>query len=351
MALKIFITGATGYIGGDTLHDLHSQHPEHQYTALIRTKDKAAIVEKAYPEVKVVIGDLDNSELLEQQAAEADVVIHTADASDHAGAAKAIAAGLVKGHSKDSGRIGYWLHTGGTGILTYEDDEKGRLGEHSDKEYNDWSGVKELTNLPATAFHRNVDEIVLSTGEKHGDNVKVALVCPPTIYGRGRGPVATRGRQAYELTKLILTAQYIPVVGEGKARWNNVHVSDLARLFTLLVEAAAEPEKRSTDAGEVWGGNVYYFAENGEHVWTELAERIGDACTRLEYTGKLEKRALGKDEALEQAGFEAVSWGWNSRGKAERARKVLGWSPSGSSIEDEVPNMVREEHERLKEKS
>jgi len=67
--------------------------------------------------------------------------------------------------------------------LTYKDSEAGRLGEHSDEEYNDWTAVDELTHLPASAFHRNVDEIVLEAGEKHGDAVKTAIVCPPTIYG------------------------------------------------------------------------------------------------------------------------------------------------------------------------
>jgi uncharacterized protein YbjT (DUF2867 family) len=32
-------TGATGYIGGDTLFALYSKHPEYEYTALVRTGD------------------------------------------------------------------------------------------------------------------------------------------------------------------------------------------------------------------------------------------------------------------------------------------------------------------------
>lgn len=44
-------------------------------------------------------------------------------------------------------------------------------------------GVQELVNLPDHAFHRNVDKIVLETASKYSDVVKVALVCPPTIYG------------------------------------------------------------------------------------------------------------------------------------------------------------------------
>jgi|TARA_R110002003_G_scaffold119_5_gene10582 hypothetical protein len=58
------------------------------------------------------------------------------------------------------------------------DDKK--LGEWSDTEYNDWTAVEDLTGLPGDAFHRNVDEVVISSGS---DSVKTAILCPPTIYG------------------------------------------------------------------------------------------------------------------------------------------------------------------------
>ena len=88
---------------------------------------------------------------------------------------------MQKGHSKE--RPGYWLHTGGTGILTWEDTKYDRLGEHDDTEYNDWSRVDELTNLPDEAFHRNVDKIVIGAGTNNFESTKSIIVCPPTIYG------------------------------------------------------------------------------------------------------------------------------------------------------------------------
>lgn len=81
-------------------------------------------------------------------------MVDAADASDHEGAAKAIAAGLLRGHSAH--KPGFWLHTGGTGILTYFDSSEERFGEEPEREFNDYSGVKELTTLPDEAFHRNV---------------------------------------------------------------------------------------------------------------------------------------------------------------------------------------------------
>lgn len=63
------------------------------------------------------------------------------------------------------------------------DDDYAGLGTWSEKQYNDLEGVGELTSLPDRAFHRNVDKLVLGVAEEHGDKVKTAIVCPPTIYG------------------------------------------------------------------------------------------------------------------------------------------------------------------------
>ncbi|KAL4900448.1 hypothetical protein BDW74DRAFT_161954 [Aspergillus multicolor] len=343
---KLFITGITGYIGGDAFHVLSQSHPDLEFSALIRTEEKAKYVRELYPNVRVVIGELGDSEKIEKEAAWADIVLHTADSSDHVGAANAIAKGLVSGHSKD--RPGYWIHTGGTGILTYFDSEVRKVhGEHDDKVFNDYAGVTELTNLPAEAFHRNVDEIVLKTGVEHADSVRTVIVCPPTIYGRGRGPVALRGRQVYELAKFVLEQKYVPVIGKGLARWNNVHVYDLSRLFELLVKTALDPKKN--DDKEIWGEKGYFLAENGEHVWGDLSKLVGEQAHKLGYLKeKPEVKQLSLEEATNSpAGFEAASWGWNSRGQAQRGREVLGWTPKERSIEEEVPDIIAAEAQRL----
>ena len=175
-------TGITGYIGGDAFYLIHQKYPEADWTALVRNEHKADLIRAKYPALRIVaLGNLDDYNLIREEAANADIVIHTADSSDHERAAEAIAEGLREGHSKDN--PGYWLHTGGTGILTWEDIKYDRLGEWSDKEYNDWTGIDELVQLPDEAFHRNVDKIVLKAGSEHADRVKTAIVCPPTIYG------------------------------------------------------------------------------------------------------------------------------------------------------------------------
>ncbi|KIX07954.1 uncharacterized protein Z518_02608 [Rhinocladiella mackenziei CBS 650.93] len=336
-------TGVTGYIAGDAIKPIYEEHPDFEYRLLVRTKEKADLVQKAYPTAKIILGDLDSSSLLEEEAANADIILHAADASDHEGAAKAIVTGLVNGHTKDS--PGYWLHTGGTGILTFQDSENNfqGLGKWSVKQYNDLSGVDELTSLPEEAFHRNVDKIVLDAGIKYADRVKTVIVCPPTIYGQGRGPVSGRGRQAYELASLILKKGGIPVVGEGKARWNNVHIEDLSEVYRLLVNKAIEKDTND----EIWGAKGYMFTENGEHIWAELSRAMADKAKRLGYISDLEEYSVGKDEAMELAGFEAVSWGLNSRGKAERAKKYLGWKPTRPSIEDSIVEILEAERKRM----
>lgn len=68
-------TGASGYIGGDVLHVLKTAHPEYECSVLIRDSANAASVSEKYPDVRVVLGDLDSASLIEQEAGRADVVV------------------------------------------------------------------------------------------------------------------------------------------------------------------------------------------------------------------------------------------------------------------------------------
>jgi hypothetical protein len=184
----------------------------------------------------------------------------TADASDHAGAAKAIAKGIKAGHSKEN--PGFWIHTSGTGILCWKDMESKTFGEAPSTEpYDDLEGVSALTSLPDSAFHRDIDKLVL---EASSESVKTAIVCPPTIYGPGRGPGNQRSRQVYNLVEITLQQGQAPQLGKGLTEWDNVHVHDLADLFVLLTEAAVA-NKPEMDA-KLWGKEGYFLAENGHHV-------------------------------------------------------------------------------------
>ena len=70
-----FSTGATGYIGGDALRHLVQAHPDYDITCLVRNSDKGAQVASQYSRIKLVYGDLDSAELLEEEAKKADIVL------------------------------------------------------------------------------------------------------------------------------------------------------------------------------------------------------------------------------------------------------------------------------------
>ncbi len=67
----------TGYIAGDAASVIYAEHPDWSYTFLVRTQDKAEAVQRAFPGTRTVVGDLDSTELLEKEAAEADIVLRT----------------------------------------------------------------------------------------------------------------------------------------------------------------------------------------------------------------------------------------------------------------------------------
>jgi N-acetyl-gamma-glutamylphosphate reductase len=73
--VKLFLTGVTGYIAGDCLYTISRAHPEWSYSALVRTQEKADIVKRAYPDVRIVLGGLDDFDLLKHEAANADIVL------------------------------------------------------------------------------------------------------------------------------------------------------------------------------------------------------------------------------------------------------------------------------------
>ncbi|EED19806.1 nucleoside-diphosphate-sugar epimerase, putative [Talaromyces stipitatus ATCC 10500] len=339
---KIFLTGATGYIGGEALYAISKKHPDFSISALVRDTTKNQRIKAAFSNVRIVNGELDDFELLKREAANADIVVHTADASDHVIAAQAIAAGLAEGHT--ASKPGYWLHVGGTGILTFRDSDRNVYGEYDDKIYNDWEGVDELTHLPDHAFHRNVDKIVLEAGTKNADRVKTALICPPTIYGPGRGPINQKSRQVYALASMTLQIKKAPLLGAGKSIWNNVHIQDLGQLFVLLTEAAVAGRQ---DKG-LWGAEGYYFVENGEHVWGDVSRSIAQIAAKEGYIPEPSVGEVDIETCEKFAGYQAMSWGMNSRGKAKRAVKLLDWKPVAPSLEEELPGIVNMEYNDLK---
>jgi nucleoside-diphosphate-sugar epimerase len=147
----------------------------------------------------------------------------------------------------------------------------------------------------------------------------------------------------YELAKVTLQLQKGPIIGAGQSIWNNVHVHDLSDVYSLLVDAAIAGR---TDEG-LWGSDAYYLTENGEHVWGELAQQTADVAAKLGYLPEAKAEPIDLESAKKYAGFESLSWGMNSRGRARRARELLGWKPSRPSLVAQLPTIVQSEWQAL----
>ena len=57
------------------MHEIVRSHPGVSVTVLVRDQTKADSITKAYPSTKTVVGDLDSTELLEQEASQANIVL------------------------------------------------------------------------------------------------------------------------------------------------------------------------------------------------------------------------------------------------------------------------------------
>ena len=57
--------------------------------------------------------------------------------------------------------------------------------------------------------------------------------------------------------------------------------------------------------------------------------------------------SIDSSEANQLTSAGAKLWGQNSRGKAIRARKLLGWKPKECTFEEEIPHAVTSEAEKL----
>lgn len=159
-----------------------------------------------------------------------------------------------------------------------------------------------------------------------------------TLIGTGRGPDATRSRQVPSLVEHILKKGQILQAGAGKTEWDNVHIQDLSQLLVLLTEAAVAKNLDS----ELWGERGYYLAENGFHVWGELAKKIGELAYQAGYIQTTDVKIIDKDEAQKIGPF-AFTWALNSKGKSLRAKKFLGWTPARETLEASLPDLIETE--------
>ena len=298
--MKIFLTGASGYIGGSLGFALLSKG--HEVRALTRSKKSAHEMEALG--MVPVLGDLDNLELLKSEAFRADAVINTANA-DHLDAVLALLDGLTGTHQKI-------IHTSGSSIVG--DDARG----------NQLSPAIFTEDTPLIVdarkqARRNIDLKVL---EAASTGIQSCVIIPSLIYGYGLG-LQKNSIQVPFLVRNAIENNSVQIVGQGLNAWSNIHIEDLVNLYLLALENAP--------AGS------FYFAENGEATFLEIAQSIS---TRLSIS-TIEH--LPAATAADRWGMARAlfSLGSNSRVRAVRARSELNWKPKHTSVQDWILNEMR----------
>ncbi|KAH0151627.1 NAD dependent epimerase/dehydratase family protein, partial [Aureobasidium melanogenum] len=207
---KVFLIGP-GYIGLEVMDRLlEAGYP---VTTLVRRKEAAEEL-KHKENVEVVMGTIDDLDLITKQTAAHDIVIHTATA-DHLPSVQAVIKGIEQRAAQD--KQTFYIHTSGCSFLS--DDSHGSYG--SDKIYKD-TNPADLDARPDTASHREIDLAILAARNKLGRKAKLFIILPPLIYGASSyGKLSI---QVITMARFALKHKYAGYVGGGKGIWGLVHV-------------------------------------------------------------------------------------------------------------------------------
>ncbi len=291
--MKVFITGASGYIGGSVAAALVAQG--HAVSGLARSDATAAALQQRG--ITPVAGTLDDADALAQAARAADVTVNAANAG-HRGAAEALAKALT-----GTGKA--YIQTSGSSIVgTRANGEFVAAVFDEDTAY---------TPSPSRAARVAIDNMVRAT-----PGARTVVICPSLIYGLGRG-LNPDSVQVPWLIALAKTAGVAKHIGPGENRWANVHIDDLVTLYLKAIEAAP--------AGS------FYFAENGENSMREVCEAIS---RMLGQGGRTQAMSIEEAAAIWGEGPAADTMGSNSRVRAKHARAELGWKPAARSLIEEI---------------
>ncbi|KAH8094661.1 hypothetical protein BXZ70DRAFT_352304 [Cristinia sonorae] len=317
---KIFLLGATGYLGGTFLDALlkHPNAAQFDITAYIRSEEKAKQVEALGLGVKVVTGGLD---VVEDGASRPTIIFNFASCDDLP-LTEAVLAGTKKAFNSTKVPP-VIIHTSGAAMIG-----DNALGQYaSDKVYDD-ADEATLDALPITAPHRHVD-IPLAAAHNEG-YVRVYVVAPPFIYGLATGVLVDAGIQNpvplgfYFVSNYAVLRGTFGLVGPNKNICSLIEVHDLARFFVTLFNAVL-------DGKQIAGGKAYYTTVDGEVVSRDYQIKLAEVLHELGY--------LKTAEITEYTAEELAKWPFlsafavNFRMSDSRGRS-LGWKPTHTSPRD-----------------
>jgi nucleoside-diphosphate-sugar epimerase len=302
MVLNIFLTGATGYIGGSIARRLTERG--HSVRGLIRDTSKADAL--GAQGVVPVVGKLDDHDLLVDEARAADGVVNAAD-SMHRRCLEALIDGL-RGSDKPL------IHTSGIGMVSRD-----VLGDATSDDVLDDADAVIAGPHPAQQALRAQEAFVL---EAAGAGVRTVVLSNSLLYGAALGLPA----QSVQLPIMVRQARMsgeARFVGRGVNRWSTAHIADVADLYARALESAP--------------AGTFCFVENGEASFAAIA---GAIARRL---GLGPARSWSLSEAAAALGEVPARFllGTDARVHGTRARRQLGWAPRHVSvtewIEGELP--------------
>ena len=284
--MRVFITGAAGFIGSATTKELIANG--HQVVGLARSDANIAALEKLGADVHR--GSLQDLESLKTGAAHADGVIHCAFIHDFSKFAengqidkRAIEAmgDVLAGTNKP------FIVTSGTGLIapgvTVTEDMRRDDGAPLPR-------VSEQTGLAYAA--RGVRAMTIRLPQVHGGEGKAGLITYLVEAARAKGVAA--------------------YVGEGSARWAAAHRQDVARLYRLALEKGS--------------ANGIYHAVGEEGV--PLREIIAVIARALNVPAV----SIKPDEAGDYYGPLAMFAGLDMPASSAKTQHQLGWIPTGIGL-------------------
>ena len=298
--MKVFLTGATGFIGSAIIPELINSG--HEVIGLTRSEAGAPSLRAAGAEVHR--GNLDDVESLRSGAAKADAVIHCA--FDHSVFGQNDMSRFVEVCEKDKRAIEALgeplvgsdrplVITSGTGMGT------AAPGKPATEDYFDANNPnprKGSEVVAASLADRGVNVSVVRLPQVH-DTVKQGLITYAVQAAR------EKGASAY--------------IGDGMQRWPAAHVLDVARLYRLVLEKGAA------------GSRYNAVAEEGVPV-RDIAAVIGKGLN-------VPVVSLSPEEAQGHFGWLGLFAGLDMPASSAQTRKLLQWKPTGPSLLADLENM------------
>jgi nucleoside-diphosphate-sugar epimerase len=290
--MKVFVTGATGFIGSAVVSEL--MNAGHQVLGLGRSDAGAKFLVGAG--AKAHRGDLEDLESLRRGAESADGVIHLAFIHDFSKfqencaidrKAIEVLGSVLAGSNRPL------VITSGTGMAITP-------GRPSTEEDAPNSPIPRVASEEAAASFvaRGLRISVVRLPQVH-DTVKQGLITYLIAVAREKGVSA--------------------YVGDGLNRWPAVHVLDCAHLYRLVLEKGSA------------GSRYNAVAEQGVPL-RDMAEVIGRGL-------KLPVISLSPEQAGEHFGWLAAFVGFDIPASSARTQQQLGWRPTGPGMISDLQNM------------